>query len=654
MHESTAASVPGAAAPFRPAPYPEYQPRTGDIPTEPGVYRFRDQRGAVIYVGKAKSLRARLTSYFQDLSVLHPRTRAMVTSAFSVDWVVVRTEVEALQLEWQWIKEFDPRYNVRFRDDKSYPWFAVTLNEEFPRALVMRGERRKGIRYFGPYVQAWAIRESLDLLLRVFPVRTCSNPVFRRAAMQGRPCLLGYIEKCSAPCVGRISAEDHRAIVMDLCAFMDGDTSSTLRTLREQMSEAALAERYEAAARLRDDLAALEGVLGKHAVVLNEGVDADLIALAEDELQAAVQVFHVRGGRIRGQRAFVLERPLESTSGELMVQVCERLYGAELGEAIPKSVLVSTEPSDVEALESWLADRRGTAVEVRVPQRGDKRTLLTTVEQNAKQTLVRSKLTRATDITSRSRALAELQEALDLDEAPLRIECIDVSHFQGDDVVASLVVFEDGLPRKADYRRFVLRHGRGNDDVASIAEVVTRRFSHVDEDGSHRTFRYEPGLLVIDGGRPQVESAAAALAAIGRADIAVVGLAKRLEEIWLPGDENPIILSRSSEALYLMQRARDEAHRFALRHQVARRTKRSVASQLDAVPGLGASRKKQLLTAFKSVKRIRAASDDELLALPGFGPALVASLRTALAKPTDVAPAFDAESGEILDDGPNE
>ena len=639
------------SAVFAPAPYPEYQPRTSDIPTAPGVYRFRDARGIVIYVGKAKNLRSRLSSYFQDLSVLHPRTRAMVTSACSLDWVVVRTEVEALQLEWQWIKEFDPRYNVRFRDDKSYPWFAVTTAEEFPRALVMRGERRKGVRYFGPYVQAWAIRESLDLLLRVFPVRTCSSAVFRRAAMQGRPCLLGYIEKCSAPCVGRVDADAHRSIVMDLCSFMEGDTASTMRRLREQMTTAATNEHFELAARLRDDIAALEGVLGKHAVVLEENVDADLVAVAEDELQAAVQVFHVRGGRIRGQRALLLERPLETTSGELMVQVCERLYGSESGEAIPRQLLVGIEPSDHDALEQWLGERRGSLVELRVPQRGDKRTLLDTVQQNAAQTLIRSKLTRATDITSRSRALAELQESLDLPIAPLRIECIDVSHLQGDDVVASLVVFEDAVPKKSDYRRFVLRHGRGNDDVASIAEVVTRRFSHADEDGGSRTFRYEPGLLVIDGGKPQVDSAARALAAIGRTDIPVIGLAKRLEEIWSPHDADPVILSRSSEALYLLQRARDEAHRFALAHQVARRTKRSTASQLDGVAGLGEARKRQLLDAFKSVRRIREASAADLLALPGFGPSLVQRLQQALAKPTDALPAFDTATGEILDDG---
>ncbi len=627
-----------------------YRPSTSDIPEQPGVYRFRDARGTVVYVGKARSLRSRLTSYFQDPAQLHPRTFAMVNAASSVDWVVVRTEVEALQLEWQWIKEFDPRYNVRFRDDKSYPWLAITMNEEFPRAQVLRGERRKGVRYFGPYVQAWAIRESLDLLLRVFPVRTCNASVFRRAELASRPCLLGYIAKCSAPCVGRIDAESHRRIANDLAAFLDGNTAPTLRRLREDMQAAAVEENFELAARLRDDLAALEGVLGKHAVVLGEDVDADLIGLAEDELQAAVQLFHVRGGRVRGQRGFVLERPLESTTEELVAQICERIYGGEEGEYVPKLVLVPAEPPDAAALEEWLAERRGTSVEVRVPQRGDKRTLMDTVRANAVQALMRSKLSRATDLTSRSRALAELQAALQLDEAPLRIECIDVSHLQGDDVVASLVVFEDALPKKRDYRRFVIRHGRGNDDVASIAEVVRRRFTHVDA-GEERTFRYEPGLLVIDGGKPQVHAAQRALADIGRIDIPVVGLAKRLEEIWAGDAPEPVILSRSSEALYLLQRARDEAHRFALAHQVNRRAKRSTASALDAIPGLGEARKQQLLKAFKSVKRIRAASSEELLALPGFGPKLVAQIQQSLAKAGTGLPAFDAETGEVLDEG---
>ncbi len=627
-----------------------YRPRTGDIPDQPGVYRFRDARGTVLYVGKARSLRSRLVSYFQDPAQLHPRTLAMVNAANAVDWVVVQTEVEALQLEWQWIKEFDPRYNVRFRDDKSYPWLAITMNEEFPRAQVLRGERRKGIRYFGPYVQAWAIRESLDLLLRVFPIRTCKASVFRRAQLSDRPCLLGYIEKCSAPCVGRIDVESHRAIALDLAGFLDGNTTGTLRRLREDMQTAAANEQYELAARLRDDLAALDSVLGKHAVVREEHVDADLIGLAEDDLQAAVQLFHVRQGRIRGQRGFVLERPLESSTEELIAQICERVYGGESGEYVPRLVLVPVEPTDGAALEQWLAARRGGAVELRVPQRGDKRMLMNTVQRNAEQSLVRAKLTRATDLTSRSRALAELQAALRLPEAPLRLECIDVSHLQGDDVVASLVVFEDALPRKRDYRRFVIRHGRGNDDVASVAEVVKRRFTHVDT-GEQRTFSYQPGLLVIDGGRPQVAAARQALLEIGRADIPVVGLAKRLEEIWSADQPYPVILSRSSEALYLLQRARDEAHRFALAHQVQRRAKRSAASALDAIPGLGETRKQELLKAFKSVRRIRAASAEELLALPGFGPKLVASIQDSLAKPIAALPAFDASTGEILDEG---
>ncbi len=629
-----------------------YRPRTADIPEDPGVYRFRDARGIVVYVGKARNLRARLVSYFQDPAQLHPRTFAMVNAASSVDWVVVQTEVEALQLEWQWIKEFDPRYNVRFRDDKSYPWLAITMDEQFPRAQVLRGERRKGVRYFGPYVQAWAIRESLDLLLRVFPVRTCSAPVFRRAELQQRPCLLGYIDKCSAPCIGRIDAIAHRRIAQDLASFLEGNTGETMRRLRDDMSRAAAAEQFELAARLRDDIAALESVLGRHAVVLDDGVDADLIGIEEDELQAAVQLFHVRGGRIRGQRGFVLERPLETDSGELVTQVCERIYGGESGDGVPRLVLVHAAPNAVDALEQWLSQRRGTTVEVRVPQRGDKRALMDTVLTNAKQALVRSKLSRATDLTARSRALAELQDALALAESPLRIECIDVSHLQGDDVVASLVVFEDALPRKRDYRRFVLRHGRGNDDVASIAEVVRRRFVHAARDPEdRRTFAYEPGLLVIDGGRPQVQAAATALAEIGRTDIPVVGLAKRLEELWQPGAEAPVILSRSSEALYLLQRARDEAHRFALAHQVQRRTRRGLASVLDAVPGLGAARSADLLRTFRSVARIRAASDEQLLAIPGLGPTLVARLRAALANAPSHLPAFDASTGEILDDG---
>ena len=627
-----------------------YRPKTSDIPESPGVYRFRDQAGVVLYVGKAKNLRARLTSYFQDPASLHPRTFSMVTTASAVDWIVVRNEIEALQLEWQWIKEFDPRFNVRFRDDKSYPWLAVTMSEAFPRALVLRGERKKGIRYFGPYIHAWAIRESLDLLLRVFPVRTCNASVFRRAELQQRPCLLGYIDKCSAPCVGRIDAEQHRAIAEDLCRFLDGDTAGTLRLLKGRMQAAADSEQFELAARLRDDIAALESVLAKSSVVLEESVDADVIGIAEDDLQAGVQLFHVRNGRIRGQRDFVLERPLETSLEELVLQVCERLYGGESGEYVPRLLLVPAVPDDGVALDEWLSGKRGSRVEVRVPQRGDKRELLETVQRNALQALQRANLSRVSDINARSRAIAELQEAVGLDAAPLRIECIDVSHLQGDDVVASLVVFEDALPKKRDYRRFVLRHGRGNDDVASIAEVVRRRFTHVEEEDGERRFAYTPGLLVIDGGRPQVNAAQRVLSELGRVDVPVVGLAKRLEEVWLPETSEPVLLSRSSDALFLLQRVRDEAHRFALAHQVARRGRRSTTSILDGIPGLGERKRDELLKAFRSVRAIRAATTDELLALPGFGPKLVSEIQRALGVDAEGLPAFNAETGEIVEE----
>ena len=623
-----------------------YRPRAGDVPAEPGVYRFRDERGTVLYVGKAKSLRARLQNYFQDPGGLHPRTFSMVTAAASVDWVVVKNEVEALQLEWQWIKEFDPRFNVRFRDDKSYPWLAITMKEEFPRALVLRGERKKGIRYFGPYTQAWAIREALDLLLRVFPIRTCNSTVFRRAQLQDRPCLLGYIEKCAAPCVGRVTADEHRQIAEALGSFLDGNTAGTLRDIRNRMADAATSENFELAARLRDDLAALETVLERSTIVLEEDVDADFIGIAEDELQACVQLFHVRKGRVTGQRELFLDRQIETTVEDLVVQVCERLYGGESGEYVPKLVVVQALPDEHASLATWLAERRGTAVEVRLPVRGEKRQLLDTVVDNARQALDRSKRSRATDLGTRTRALEELRVALNLDSAPLRIECIDVSHLQGEDVVGSLVVFEDALALKRDYRRFVLKHGRGNDDVASIAEVVERRFTSDERSGEQR-FAYSPGLLVIDGGRPQVNAARGALDRIGRTDVSVIGLAKRLEEVWLPDSPEPVILPRGSEALFLLQRVRDEAHRFALAHQVRRRSQRVSTSALDDVPGLGNAKKELLLKTFRSVKRIRAASRDELLALPGFGPRLVDALQSKLGE--DVPSGFNAETGEIVE-----
>ncbi|WP_407639429.1 excinuclease ABC subunit UvrC [Kitasatospora azatica] len=457
-----------------------YRPAPGAIPTSPGVYRFRDEHGRVIYVGKAKSLRPRLSSYFQDVANLHPRTATMVTTAASVEWTVVGTEVEALQLEYSWIKEFDPRFNVKYRDDKSYPELAVTLNEEFPRVQVMRGAHKRGVRYFGPYGHAWAIRETVDLLLRVFPVRTCSNGVFKRAQQVGRPCLLGYIGKCAAPCVGKISADDHLALAEEFCDFMAGRTGNYLRRLEEQMREAAAELEYEKAARLRDDIEALKRAMEKNAVVLADGTDADLLALAEDELEAAVQIFHVRGGRVRGQRGWVTDKVEDVDTAALVEHALQQLYGGanedELRESVPREVLVPALPDPVGPVAEWLAGLRGAAVDLRVPQRGDKKDLMATVERNAQQALALHKTKRASDLTTRSRALQEIADALELDSVPLRIECFDISHLQGQDVVASMVVFEDGLARKSEYRRFQIKGFEGQDDVRSMHEVISRRF----------------------------------------------------------------------------------------------------------------------------------------------------------------------------------
>jgi len=643
-----------------------YRPATGAIPESPGVYRFRDGDRRVVYVGKAKNLRSRLTSYFQDLANLHPRTQTMVTTAASVEWTVVSTEVEALQLEYSWIKEFDPRFNVRYRDDKSYPYLALTMAEEFPRATVMRGAKRPGNRYFGPYAHAWAIRETLDLLLRVFPVRTCSAGVFRRSEQVGRPCLLGYIGKCAAPCVGRISPADHRELVEGLASFLAGDTSVHLRRIEREMVAAAAEEEYELAARLRDDAGALRRAMEKSAVVLPDATDADVVGLAEDPLEVAVQIFHVRGGRIRGQRGWIADRLSDVSTADLVEQFLTQLYagdGGADGEAIPREVLVPALPPDADVLVELLEEHRHGKVELRVPRRGDKRTLLETVERNAAQALALHKTKRASDLTTRSRALQEIQEALDLPEAPLRIECIDVSNLQGTEVVASLVVFEDGLPRKSDYRRFVVRGVDGQDDVASIREVVSRRFRRSVEDeepgqdasaAPRRRFAYRPGLLLIDGGPPQIAAAQGALADLaaqgvpGVTGIAVAGLAKRLEEVWLPGESDALILPRTSEGLYLLQRIRDEAHRFAITHHRQRRSRSMTDSLLDEVPGLGGTRKKALLTAFGSLKKLRAASPEEIAGVPGIGPTTARAVHDALTAAPAEGFAVNTATGEIV------
>ncbi len=669
-----------------------YRPGPGEIPVDPGVYRFRDTHGRVIYVGKAKSLRSRLSSYFQDVGALHPRTRTMVSTGASVEWTVVANEVEALQLEYSLIKEFDPRFNVRYRDDKSYPYLAVTMGEKYPRAQVMRGAKKEGTRYFGPYTHAWAIRETLDQLLRVFPMRTCSSGVFKRAHQVGRPCLLGYIDKCSAPCVGRVDPEEHRAIAEDFCDFMAGNTGRFVKQLEKQMKGASDELDFERAARLRDDLAALDRALEKSTVVLGDATDADVFALADDELEAAVQVFHVRGGRIRGQRGWVVDSgaKLDASPPELVEHLLQQVYGGESPEGIPREVLVPVLPPDPTHLAQWLSGGRGAKVGLRVPQRGDKRALLETVRRNAEHALARHKVSRAGDLTLRSRALQELQDTLELDEAPLRIECFDVSHVQGTQVVASMVVFEDGLARKSEYRRFIVRGAAQPhdgteerariDDTAAMHEVLSRRFRRYLDDrasggelegmgapgpghspepastsgpvdpetGRPKRFAYPPNLVVVDGGLPQVNAAHAALRELGIEEVAVVGLAKRLEEVWLPRQEFPVILPRSSEGLYLLQRIRDEAHRFAVAFHRQRRSKAMTASVLDDIPGLGAVRRKALLRAFGSVKRVRAAEVDEIQQVPGIGPALAGTIHQALHTEPG-SPSVDATTGEILD-----
>ncbi len=654
-----------------------YRPAVGTIPVGPGVYRFRDDRGRVVYVGKAKGLRSRLSSYFQDVQNLHPRTRQMVTTASSVEWTVVATEVEALQLEYSWIKQFDPRFNVKYRDDKSYPSLAVTLYEDYPRLQVMRGPKKKGVRYFGPYAHAWAIRETLDLLLRVFPARTCSKGVFVRAGQVGRPCLLGYIGKCSAPCVGRVSQAEHRAIVDDFCDFLAGGSSRFVRRLEKDMAAAAGQLEYERAARLRDDIGALKRAMEKQTVVLADGTDADVVALAEDQLEAAVQVFHVRGGRVRGQHGYVVDKVEDLSTGELVGQFLAQVYGDDPDEQedierrmtpgggvtvdrdtndVPREVLVPALPPDAEAITRWLCTLRGTNVELRVPQRGDKKALMETVERNALQAFALHKTRRASDLTARSKALSEIQEALELGDAPLRIECFDISNLQGTSVVASMVVFEDGLARKSEYRRFAVRGGQ--DDTASMHEVLTRRFvRHVEEQaaepvldeltGRPKRFAYPPQLVVVDGGQPQVAAAQRALDDLGVTDVALCGLAKRLEEVWLPGEDEPVILPRTSEGLYLLQRVRDEAHRFAIAYHRSTRSKAMTASELDGVAGLGETRRKAVLRHFGSLKRLRAAGVEEVMEVPGIGRRTAEAVVAALSAAPTPAAAFDPATGEV-------
>lgn len=612
-----------------------FRPKTSEIPTEPGVYRWFDKNGRVLYVGKAKNLRARLSSYFAPLESLHSRTRRMVTTATDLQWTIVKSEYEALQLEFHWIKEFNPPFNVVFKDDKSYPYLAISMADAVPRAFITRNRDISGLKYFGPYTNSWAIRETLDTLLKVFPVRSCSQGVYNRAKSANRACLLADIGKCSAPCVERIKPADHKKLALDFADFMGGGDTKHIETLRARMFQASEDQHYELAAKLRDDVEALETVLEKSTVVFSDQTDADLFAIADDELAAAVQQFIVRGGRIRGVRGWVVDKELDRELPELVEYVLQNVYTAtkkSAGAEIPREIIVPALPADNTALQQWLSEQRGSKVAVRVAQRGDKRALQETAMTNAKHALSLYKMRRSTDFTARADALAGIQKALGLDDAPLRIECFDVSHLAGTDVVASMVVFEDGLPKKDQYRRFSIE--QTTDDTDSIYQVLMRRLKYLkapetDTEADPTKFAYRPNLLIVDGGQPQVSAAMRALADSGITDLAVCGLAKRLEEVWLPGDNFPVILPRATDELFLLQRIRDEAHRFAITFQRKKRSS-AIASELADIAGLGDKRVAALLKHFGSAKRLRIASVEEIAEVASIGPALAKDITTAL------------------------
>lgn len=609
-----------------------FRPKTSEIPTRPGVYRFFDSKGRVLYVGKAKNLRARLQSYFAPVDSLHERTKRMVLSASDVDWTIVKTEFEALQLEYTWIKEFNPPFNVRFKDDKSYPYLAVSLSEKMPRVFITRNRDLKAVKYFGPYTQAWAIRQTLDTLLRVYPIRSCSSGVYNSAKRANRPCLLADIGKCSAPCVGRVNQDEHLAIAKDLVGFMNGMDPKQIEILEKRMEKASGDQNYELAARLRDNIAALETVLEKSTVVFSDLTDADLFGVAHDELAAAVSLFSVRGGRIRGVRSWVVDKEIEQDIEELVRQIVLFAYTAAEGvepPSVPKEILVPALPEDARDLEEFLAAARRSAVSLRVPKRGDKKALAQTALENAEHSLALYKTRRTADFTSRSEALNLLAKALGLSEAPLRIECYDVSHLSGTNIVASMVVFEDGLPKKSQYRQFNIETAQ--DDTDAIYQVLSRRLKYLRDPAAldDGRFSYVPSLIVVDGGAPQVAAAARAISESQLPDLALCGLAKRLEEVWVPGSDFPVILPRGSEELFLLQRVRDESHRFAL---TASRKKRSasVSSTLLEIPGLGEKRVTALLRRFGSAKRLKLATQDEIADVAGIGPVLAKQILEAL------------------------
>ncbi len=592
------------------------------MPDAPGSYQFRDAEGRVLYVGKAKSLRNRLGSYFGRRETMANRTAQMLDEATTVEWIQVANELEALMLEFNLIQEHRPRFNVDLKDDKSYPFLAVTVGDEWPRPMVTRGKRRRGVKYFGPYGHAGAIRETLDQLLRTFPARTCTDSKFATHQRMGKPCLLFHIEKCSGPCVGEVTREDYDGIVKALLRFLEGDTDEVVDRLKREMAEASADLEFEVAARLRDRLASVQKVLEKQTMVAARDEDLDVIGLAGDDLEAAAQVFYVRRGRVVGRKGFVVDRADDLDSGQLVAEVVAAHYRSDPPRGIPREVLVPHEPEGGALLAEWLAVERGAPVTIRVPKRGDRRSLLETVTRNAEEEFVRHRLKRAADHNTRARALSELQEALGLPEAPLRIECYDMSHLQGTDYVGSMVVMEDGLPRTSEYRRFKIRQVDGNDDYAAMAEVLTRRLTAFLEEQALPVeerpgrFSYPPQLLLVDGGKGQLGVAERVVAELGLADrIPVASLAKQLEEVFRPGSSEPVKLERGSEGLYLLQRIRDESHRFAIDYHRRLRSKRMTGSVLDGIPGLGPTRRKRLVAAFGGVRAVQRAPLEDLVAL---------------------------------------
>ncbi|RLP74267.1 excinuclease ABC subunit UvrC [Mycetocola tolaasinivorans] len=642
-----------------------YRPKAGEIPTSPGVYRFSDASGRVLYVGKAKNLRQRLSNYFAPLRSLHERTRRMVTSAAKVDWTVVGSDIEALQLEYTWIKEFDPPFNVKFRDDKTYPYLCVTLGEESPRVMVTRNHKIRGARYFGPYPKIWAVHETMDLMVKAFPIRTCNDANYKRAMQTGKPCFAGQIGKCGGPCSGKVTIEEHRERVNDFVSFLAGGDRRFVTEFTNKMKQASAELDFENAARYRDTLLSLEAVLEKSAMVLRDSLDADVFGVVHDELSAAVHQFMVRGGRIRGVMSWTVDKELELSTGELVDGLLQRVYASADRVDIPREIIVPELPEDVSELEEILAERRHAKVRIKTPQRGEKAALMQTAQINAAGTLKLYKTRRTADFAARSQALADIQEAIGMDQAPLRIECYDASHLQGTNIVASMVVFEDGLPRKDQYRRFNV--AESTDDTDSLYQVLSRRLAYLgepeepvleaalaagpaapsgtDADGEAlaiaaeivakpKKFAYPPQLLIVDGGQPQVAAAKRALEDSGQTGIQLAGIAKRLEELWLPDSDYPVILPRNSEALFLIQRLRDEAHRFAITHQRSRR-KRDITTILGEIPGLGPARISALLKHFGSVSRLREADAVAIAEVPGLGETLAETIVSTLAAPRE-------------------